>query len=46
MRLSRHGIRFDRIFCWPPDAMRGSFVDHSARRASDHLPVLADVAIG
>jgi endonuclease/exonuclease/phosphatase family metal-dependent hydrolase len=39
-------FRLDRIFCWPPDAMRASFVDRSARRASDHLPVLADVAIG
>jgi endonuclease/exonuclease/phosphatase family metal-dependent hydrolase len=39
-------LRLDRIFCWPPDAMRGSFVDRSARHASDHLPVLADVAIG
>jgi endonuclease/exonuclease/phosphatase family metal-dependent hydrolase len=39
-------LRLDRIFCWPPDAMRGSFVDRAARRASDHLPVLADVAIG
>jgi endonuclease/exonuclease/phosphatase family metal-dependent hydrolase len=39
-------FRLDRIFCWPPEAMRGSFVDRAARRASDHLPVLADVAIG
>jgi endonuclease/exonuclease/phosphatase family metal-dependent hydrolase len=39
-------FRLDRIFCWPSGAMRASFVGRSARRASDHLPVLADVAIG
>jgi hypothetical protein len=27
-------------------AMRASFVDESARGISDHLPVIADVAIG
>jgi endonuclease/exonuclease/phosphatase family metal-dependent hydrolase len=25
--------------------MQASFVDRSARRASDHLPVIADIAI-
>lgn len=39
-------FRLDRIFCWPPGAMRGSFVDHTARSTSDHLPVVADIAIG
>ena len=39
-------FRLDRIFCWPPDAMRASFVDRDARRVSDHLPVIADIAIG
>jgi endonuclease/exonuclease/phosphatase family metal-dependent hydrolase len=39
-------FRLDRIFCWPRDALQTSFVDHAARRASDHLPVLADVMIG
>ena len=38
-------LRLDRIFCWPPGALRASFVDQSARRASDHLPVIADIAI-
>jgi hypothetical protein len=33
-------------FCWPLGAMRASFVDRSARWASDRLPVVADVAIG
>jgi hypothetical protein len=37
-------LRLDRIFCWPPGALRASFVDQSARRASDHLPVIADIA--
>src|SRR2546427_10598889 len=39
-------FRLDRIFCCPAGAMRASFVDRSARWASDHLPVVADVAIG
>ncbi len=39
-------FRLDRIFCWPAGAMRTSFVDRGARRASDHLPVFADVVIG
>ena len=39
-------FRLDRIFCWPPQALRRSFVDHAARRASDHLPVIADIAPG
>jgi len=38
-------LRLDRIFCWPPGAMRESFVDRDARSASDHLPVIADVEI-
>ena len=38
-------LRLDRIFCWPPGALRASFVDQSACRASDHLPVIADIAI-
>jgi endonuclease/exonuclease/phosphatase family metal-dependent hydrolase len=38
-------LRLDRIFCWPPGAMRRSYVDRSARSVSDHLPVIADIAI-
>ena len=38
-------LRLDRIFCWPPGAMRQSFVDHAAWRASDHLPVIADIDV-
>lgn len=38
-------FHLDRIFCWPPDAMRASFVDRSARRVSDHLPVVADIIL-
>jgi endonuclease/exonuclease/phosphatase family metal-dependent hydrolase len=38
-------FHLDRIFCWPAEAMRASFVDHSARRVSDHLPVIADIVI-
>ncbi len=39
-------LRLDRIFCWPPQILLRSFVDRSARRASDHLPVIADIAVG
>ena len=38
-------FRLDRIFCWPPKALIQSFVDRSARRASDHLPVIADIVV-
>lgn len=38
-------FHLDRIFCWPAAAMRASFVDHSARRVSDHLPVIAEIAV-
>ena len=38
-------LRLDRIFCWPPHILKRSFVDRSAWRASDHLPVIADIAI-
>ena len=36
-------FRLDRIFCWPGDTKMRSFVDHQARVASDHLPVVADL---
>jgi endonuclease/exonuclease/phosphatase family metal-dependent hydrolase len=38
-------FRLDRIFCWPPKALVRSFVDRRALRASDHLPVIADIAV-
>ena len=38
-------FRLDRIFCWPPEILLHSFVDRAARSASDHLPVLAEVAV-
>jgi endonuclease/exonuclease/phosphatase family metal-dependent hydrolase len=38
-------LRLDRIFCWPPQILKRSFVDRSARWASDHLPVIADIEI-
>lgn len=38
-------LRLDRIFCWPPHIMKRSFVDRSAWRASDHLPVIADITV-
>jgi endonuclease/exonuclease/phosphatase family metal-dependent hydrolase len=38
-------FRLDRIFCWPPQILKRSFVDRSAKRASDHLPVIADIVV-
>lgn len=38
-------LRLDRIFCWPPHILKRGFVDRSAWRASDHLPVIADIAV-
>lgn len=38
-------FRLDRIFCWPPQILKHSFIDRGARRASDHLPVIADIAV-
>jgi endonuclease/exonuclease/phosphatase family metal-dependent hydrolase len=38
-------FRLDRIFCWPTKILRASYVDRSARRISDHLPVVADLDI-
>jgi endonuclease/exonuclease/phosphatase family metal-dependent hydrolase len=36
-------LRLDRIFCWPHTALLRSYVDRQARKASDHLPVIADI---
>jgi endonuclease/exonuclease/phosphatase family metal-dependent hydrolase len=38
-------LRLDRIFCWPPQILKRSFADRRAWRASDHLPVIADIAL-
>ena len=38
-------LRLDRIFCWPPHILKHSFVDRSAWRATDHLPVIADIVV-
>lgn len=38
-------LRLDRVFCWPRHIMLRSFVDRSARRVSDHLPVIVDVSL-
>lgn len=35
----------DRIYCWPRECLRRSLVDHGGRAASDHLPVIADIAV-
>jgi len=39
-------FRLDRVFCWPPQTLRRSFVDRGARLASDHLPVITDIVLG
>ena len=38
-------FRLDRIYCRPRDALRAGFVDSDARHISDHLPVIADIAL-
>jgi len=38
-------LGLDRVYCWPASALRASFTDRAARRMSDHLPVIADLAI-
>jgi endonuclease/exonuclease/phosphatase family metal-dependent hydrolase len=39
-------MRLDRIYCRPAPALLRSWTDPLARRASDHLPVIAEIAIG
>jgi hypothetical protein len=36
-------LNLDRIYCRPGKALLRSWIDASARRASDHLPVFAEV---
>jgi endonuclease/exonuclease/phosphatase family metal-dependent hydrolase len=38
-------IRLDRVYCRPHEALVASFTDREARRASDHLPVFADIRV-
>lgn len=38
-------LRLDRIFCRPRGALLRSFVDPEALAISDHLPVIADIAV-
>jgi endonuclease/exonuclease/phosphatase family metal-dependent hydrolase len=38
-------LKLDRIFCRPAAALQTCFSDRSARTISDHLPIIADVAI-
>lgn len=38
-------LRLDRVYCRPRDALRHLFTDWEARKLSDHLPVIADVAL-
>jgi endonuclease/exonuclease/phosphatase family metal-dependent hydrolase len=37
--------RLDRIYCRPAAALVGSWTDPAARLASDHLPVIAEIAV-
>lgn len=38
-------LRLDRIYCRPSSAVRIMHTDRNARHLSDHLPVIADIAI-
>lgn len=39
-------FRLDRVYCRPEGSLVKSFVDRSASRISDHLPVIADIRVG
>lgn len=39
-------LRLDRVYCRPGEALIRSYIDGHARRCSDHLPIIADVAPG
>jgi len=39
-------MRLDRVYCRPAAALLRSWTDPQARRASDHLPVIAEIAVG
>lgn len=39
-------FRLDRIYLWPRTALVATRTDREARRISDHLPVIADIALG
>jgi endonuclease/exonuclease/phosphatase family metal-dependent hydrolase len=38
-------LHLDRIYCRPREALLGGRTDRSARRISDHLPVIADIRV-
>lgn len=38
-------LKLDRVFCRPAAALQTCMTDRSARTISDHLPIIADVAI-
>lgn len=38
-------LSLDRVYCWPARALLRSFVDREARHASDHLALVADIAL-
>jgi endonuclease/exonuclease/phosphatase family metal-dependent hydrolase len=37
-------LRLDRVYCRPGEALIRSYIDGHARRCSDHLPIIADIA--
>jgi endonuclease/exonuclease/phosphatase family metal-dependent hydrolase len=39
-------LSLDRVYCWPAGALLRSFVDRNSWLASDHLALVADVALG
>jgi endonuclease/exonuclease/phosphatase family metal-dependent hydrolase len=38
-------LRLDRVYCRPGEALIRSYIDADARSCSDHLPIIADVAL-
>ncbi|MCK0208530.1 endonuclease/exonuclease/phosphatase family protein [Starkeya koreensis] len=41
----RPTLRLDRIYCSAPGMLLDTFTDREARHASDHLPIIADIAL-
>ncbi|MCS0494887.1 endonuclease/exonuclease/phosphatase family protein [Ancylobacter sp. MQZ15Z-1] len=41
----RPTLRLDRVYCSRPGMLAAAFTDPQARRASDHLPIIADIRL-
>jgi endonuclease/exonuclease/phosphatase family metal-dependent hydrolase len=39
-------MSLDRVYCWPARALLRSYIDRKSWIASDHLGLVADIALG